>query len=116
MTSERFEADYLIECPCDPRSAAEVMAGEQSSGTFVAVPGETPELKASTAARIEVLSLLGTVAAPTLTGGGIFAHPDGPAAGVASLQAAWEGALAGIPATTYAEHHPTLMRALESRT
>ena len=29
------------------------MAGEQSSGTFVPVPGETPELKARSAARVE---------------------------------------------------------------
>ena len=35
------------------------MAGEQSSGTFVAVPGETPELKARAAARIEALEVLG---------------------------------------------------------
>jgi len=41
----RIEADYLIETPVDPRTAAETMAGEQSSGTFVPVPGETPELK-----------------------------------------------------------------------
>ena len=41
----RIEADYLIESPIDPRRAAETMAGEQSSGTFVAVPGETPELR-----------------------------------------------------------------------
>ena len=45
----RIEADYLIETPSDPRLAAETMAGEQSSGTFVAVPGETPELKARAA-------------------------------------------------------------------
>jgi hypothetical protein len=28
------------------------MAGEQSSGTFLPVPGETPELKARSAARV----------------------------------------------------------------
>ena len=44
--SERIRARYLIETADDPRRAVEVMAGEQSSGTFVAVPGETPELKA----------------------------------------------------------------------
>ena len=40
----RIEADYLIETAFDPAQAAETMAGEQSSGTFIAVPGETPEL------------------------------------------------------------------------
>ena len=52
MTSpERIEADYLLETAFDPRHAAEAMAGEQSSGTFVAIPGETPELKARAAPR-----------------------------------------------------------------
>jgi ribulose-bisphosphate carboxylase large chain len=62
----RIEADYLIETADDPRKAAEVMAGEQSSGTFVPVPGETPELKQRAAARIEALEVLETVGAPSL--------------------------------------------------
>ena len=49
----RIEADYWLETPDDPRRTAEVMAGEQSSGTFIAVPGETPELTARAAARVE---------------------------------------------------------------
>ena len=53
MQMVRIEADYLLETAFDPRHAAEAMAGEQSSGTFVAVPGETPELKARAAARVE---------------------------------------------------------------
>lgn len=55
---ERLEADYLIETVIDPRKAAEIMAGEQSSGTFVPVPGETPELKERSAARVERFELL----------------------------------------------------------
>jgi ribulose-bisphosphate carboxylase large chain len=54
----RIEADYLIETAFDPRRAADAMAGEQSSGTFVAIPGETPELKARSAARVETVDLL----------------------------------------------------------
>ena len=34
----RIEADYLIETAIDPMQAAEIMAGEQSSGTFRPVP------------------------------------------------------------------------------
>lgn len=68
MTAVRIEADYLIETAFDPREAAEAMAGEQSSGTFVAVPGETPELKARAAARVERLDVAGTVAAPSIPG------------------------------------------------
>lgn len=64
----RIEADYLIETALDPHAAAEAMAGEQSSGTFVPVPGETPELKARAAARVEALEPLDTVPEPTLPG------------------------------------------------
>jgi ribulose-bisphosphate carboxylase large chain len=56
--TDRIEADYLIETAEDPARAAEVMAGEQSSGTFVAVPGETPELKERSAARVTALDIL----------------------------------------------------------
>ena len=74
---ERIEADYLIETAFDPRQAIEVMAGEQSSGTFVPVPGETPELKARSAARVERMEILGEVEAPSLPGSGL---PKGVAA------------------------------------
>ena len=72
----RIEADYLIETAYDPRAAAEAMAGEQSSGTFVPVPGETPELKERSAARIEALEIVDTVEAPSLPGAG---RPKGEA-------------------------------------
>jgi ribulose-bisphosphate carboxylase large chain len=62
----RIEAEYLIETPLDPRVTAEAMAGEQSSGTFVAVPGETAELKARAAARVEAIRLLDDAAGPSL--------------------------------------------------
>jgi len=62
----RIEADYLIETPVDPRSAAETMAGEQSSGTFVPVPGETAELKQRAAARVENIELLDDAPGPSL--------------------------------------------------
>jgi ribulose-bisphosphate carboxylase large chain len=58
MLTDRIEADYLLETPIDPRRAAEIMAGEQSSGTFVAVPGETPELKERSAALVTALDIL----------------------------------------------------------
>ena len=62
--TDRVEADYLIETAFAPQDAAEVMAGEQSSGTFLPVPGETPELKARSAARVERVEILGEVASP----------------------------------------------------
>ena len=68
MSVERIEADYLIETAYDLATAVAAMAGEQSSGTFVPVPGETPELKARSAARVEKLEVLGDVDRPSLPG------------------------------------------------
>ena len=65
---DRIEADYLIETAFPLEDAAAVMAGEQSSGTFLPVPGETQELKARAAARVERIEDLGPVAAPSLPG------------------------------------------------
>ncbi|WP_119153434.1 ribulose-bisphosphate carboxylase large subunit family protein [Caldimonas tepidiphila] len=67
--SERIYARYWLETGDDPRRAAEAIAGEQSSGTFVALAGETPELKARAGARVESLELLERVAQPSLPGG-----------------------------------------------
>jgi ribulose-bisphosphate carboxylase large chain len=41
-------------------------------------------------------------------------HPQGPAAGVRSLQQAWEAAIKGIPVTKFAANHPELHTALEA--
>lgn len=69
MTDARIEADYILETPMDPARAAAILAGEQSSGTFMTVPGETEALKARSAARVERLEDLGQVPAPALPGG-----------------------------------------------
>jgi len=45
MSPNRFEATYLIETPLDPAHVAEVLAGEQSCGTFTRVEGETDALR-----------------------------------------------------------------------
>ena len=64
----RIIATYYIETPYAPEKAAAVLAGEQSSGTFVAVPGETEELKQRFAARVESVELLETVNEPAIPG------------------------------------------------
>lgn len=66
---DRVTARYLVETPLPVDRAAEVLAGEQSSGTFVAVPGETAELKHRFAARVEAVTELGTAATPSLPTG-----------------------------------------------
>jgi ribulose-bisphosphate carboxylase large chain len=66
--SDRIVAHYRVETSVDVRKAAETMAGEQSSGTFVAIPGETPELTARSGARVEAIELLEAVPEPSLPG------------------------------------------------
>ncbi len=48
--------------------AAEMIAGEQSSGTFVAVPGETDELRARSRANVINIEVLDEVNEPSLPG------------------------------------------------
>ncbi len=67
-SADRILATYWIETPFPVERAAEVIAGEQSSGTFVSVPGETPELKQRHGARIENITLLDTADKPCLPG------------------------------------------------
>jgi ribulose-bisphosphate carboxylase large chain len=67
--TERIHATYWLETGVDPQLAAEVIAGEQSSGTFIALPNETPELKARSGARVERLDVLDRVDRPSLHGG-----------------------------------------------
>ena len=66
---ERIFAEYLIETPYSVEQAAGVLAGEQSSGTFVSVPGETEALKQRFAARVENIELLDVVDTPSIPGG-----------------------------------------------
>jgi ribulose-bisphosphate carboxylase large chain len=51
--SDRFTATYLIETAHPLQEAAEIMAGEQSAGTFVRVPGESDALRERYGARVE---------------------------------------------------------------
>jgi ribulose-bisphosphate carboxylase large chain len=77
LNEERVKAVYLVETPYSLQQAAEVIAGEQSTGTFTAVPGETDALKESFGARIEKIIELETVERPTLPGSKTPAGHDG---------------------------------------
>lgn len=55
--SMRIEAVYHLKTSDDPEATAAMIAGEQSSGTFVAIPGEDEALKARAAARYEITAL-----------------------------------------------------------
>jgi 3-oxoisoapionate-4-phosphate transcarboxylase/hydrolase len=65
---ERISATYLIETPLDIEAATEALAGEQSSGTFVSVPGETDSLRQRVAARVEGITRLESCDKPSLPG------------------------------------------------
>ena len=56
---------YRIETPGDLRRMAEKIASDQTTGTFVPVPGETPDLKARCAARVIAIHELEPYAQPT---------------------------------------------------
>jgi ribulose-bisphosphate carboxylase large chain len=64
--NERIHASYLIETPLDPAAVAEVMAGEQSCGTFKRVEGETDALRARARATVERIDALDSVDTPSL--------------------------------------------------
>lgn len=68
MSAQRITATYRIETPLEVERAAEVLAGEQSSGTFVAVPGETEDLKNRFGARVESITPLEPSKTPSLPG------------------------------------------------
>lgn len=79
MESKRVLATYLIETAYALDYAAEVMAGEQSTGTFVKVPGETAELKQQHGARVVSITELEKVKNPSLPGSRIPKQKEGAA-------------------------------------
>ncbi|MBV9124125.1 MAG: ribulose-bisphosphate carboxylase large subunit family protein [Planctomycetes bacterium] len=66
--SDRILATYWIETPLPLEQAAQALVGEQSTGTFVRVPGETEELRERFGARLERLKPLEEVDRPSLPG------------------------------------------------
>jgi ribulose-bisphosphate carboxylase large chain len=66
MNQDYIRAQYLIETPFDPAKVAEVMAGEQSCGTFTRVANETDELRARARAHVVSVQALESVPQPSL--------------------------------------------------
>ncbi|SEL46553.1 ribulose-bisphosphate carboxylase large chain [Roseovarius azorensis] len=64
-------ATYWLETAFPLADAAAAMAGEQSSGTFLPVPGESEALKARSAAVVERINELNTVSQPSLPGAAV---------------------------------------------
>ena len=63
---EEFVARYRIESPEPLERVAEAIAGEQSSGTFLSIAGETEELKQRSRARVVRVTPLDDTPHPTL--------------------------------------------------
>ena len=61
-----FRASYLVESCTPIERTAEVIAGEQSSGTFLSLPGETDALKDRARARVTQIELLPPTQHPSL--------------------------------------------------
>ncbi|RNL94532.1 ribulose 1,5-bisphosphate carboxylase [Sinomicrobium pectinilyticum] len=82
---ERIKATYYIETPFDIEKSAKVLAGEQSTGTFVKIPGETAELKERFAARVEQIRYLESVSQPAMPG----THADFPSYHRGMVEVSW---------------------------
>ncbi len=79
MKPDTLQATYLIETPLDPGAVAEVLAGEQSSGTFVRVAGESDALRARSRATVDAVEELQSRATPSLPSSWLSRHhPQGP--------------------------------------
>lgn len=68
VASEHVIATYVIETSLPLRQAAEVLAGEQSTGTFVRVERESDEVRARFAAQVESLDEIPLTGASPLPG------------------------------------------------
>ncbi len=66
MSDAHYEATYLVETPLPLEKVAEIMAGEQSCGTFTRVEGETDELRERARANVVAVRDLGEIAQPSV--------------------------------------------------
>lgn len=77
MNTQVIRATYLIETPLEPARVAEVMAGEQSCGTFTRVVGETDELRARARAQVESVQELEPTGHASLPNAWLARQPGG---------------------------------------
>ena len=76
-TNDRIVARYWIETAFPLAQAAATMAGEQSTGTFLRVPGESDELRERHTAQVESIEEGEPAAVPSLPGSGTPSNWDG---------------------------------------
>ncbi|MFN3825340.1 MAG: ribulose-bisphosphate carboxylase large subunit family protein [Pseudorhodobacter sp.] len=97
IKTTRVTATYEIESPRGIAHAAAVLAGEQSTGTFVRLAAETDALRDRSAARIEALEVTGTSTTPALP-----SRATGPVHERGRITISW-------PMGTFGTSLPTLM-------
>ncbi|MPS61584.1 RuBisCO large subunit C-terminal-like domain-containing protein, partial [Acinetobacter sp.] len=76
-TRAEFTARYFVESSVSSEKVAQVIAGEQSSGTFLSLPGETDELKERSRARVTRIEPLAPALEPTLPSAYVDRQPHG---------------------------------------
>lgn len=95
-----FTARYLVESPVAIEQVAEVIAGEQSSGTFLALPGETEELKERSRARVTHIERLPPAGSPSLASAQVERRPHDGVFHRAEIQIAFPIASVGANLST----------------
>ena len=95
----RLYATYRVESPLPLEDAAAVLAGEQSCGTFVKVPGESDALKERFGARVEKVQEQATAASPFLSGARCPANEQNPVYHQGEVVLSWsfENTAANLP-------------------
>lgn len=106
LGADHIHATYWIETPWPVEHAVESMAGEQSSGTFITVPGETDALRERHRAKVVRITPLETVDQPSLPGSKL---PPDAGASVQYQRAEVELA---FPLANMGANLPTLMSTL----
>ncbi|MEO1011438.1 MAG: ribulose-bisphosphate carboxylase large subunit family protein [Bacteroidota bacterium] len=86
---ERIKATYWIETAYNVKEAAAALAGEQSSGTFLRIPGESQELRERYLAKIDQIEMFGETKSPSLPGASIPSHHDGAIYKKAKIEVSW---------------------------
>lgn len=95
----RLYATYKVESPLPLEETAAILAGEQSSGTFVKVPGETDALRERYGARVEKVEKRGESKTPFLAGARSPQNPDSPVYHRGEIVLSWnfENTAANLP-------------------
>jgi ribulose-bisphosphate carboxylase large chain len=86
---EKIKATYWIETAHPLEKAVETLAGEQSSGTFVTLPGETSELIENHSAKVDRIEVKNETYMPSLPGASVPKGNSKPLYTQAEIDVTW---------------------------